>query len=120
MINFDDFKKIELITARVISVRDHPNADKLLILEVQTAECEEKNGAGANARKESIKEIVAGIKGIYSKEELIGKQIVMVNNLEPATIRGIVSNGMLLAAQDENGLSLITPEKNMKPGSKIK
>ena len=117
MITFDEFKKIELVVAEVTGVREHPNADKLLILEVQTNKHgEAKDGTSGSAKKE----LVAGIKGFYSKEELLGKHIVMVDNLEPATIRGVVSNGMLLAAQDENGLSLITPEKTIKPGSRIK
>ena len=106
MVTFDDFKKLEIIVARVENVRDHPNADKLLILEVDVGE--------------SKKEIVAGIKNFYTKESLVGKDIVMVNNLEPTLIRGVESNGMLLAVQDENGISLITPDKPVKPGGKIK
>ena len=106
MATFDDFKKLEIIVARVESVRDHPNADKLLILEVDVGE--------------SKKEIVAGIKNFYAKDGLVGKDIVMVNNLEPALIRGVESNGMLLAVQDEDGINLITPDKPVKPGSKIK
>ena len=106
MIAFDDFKKVEIITARVTNVREHPNADKLFILEVDT-------GAGK-------KEIVAGIRNFYAKEELVGKDIVMVDNLAPATIRGVESNGMLLAASGENGINIIVPDKPVKPGSKIK
>lgn len=106
MATFDDFKKLEIISARVENVRDHPNADKLLVLEVSIGETK--------------KEIVAGIKNFYAKDDLVGKDIVMVNNLEPAVIRGVESNGMLLAVQDENGISLIIPDKPVKPGSKIK
>ena len=106
MASFDDFKKLEIIVAHVESVRDHPNADKLFVLEVNIGQ--------------SKKEIVAGIKNFYTKDELIGKDIVMVDNLEPAVIRGVESNGMLLAAQDENGIRLIIPDKSVKPGSKIK
>ncbi|MDD5680876.1 MAG: hypothetical protein PHI59_06525 [Candidatus Omnitrophica bacterium] len=106
MVSFEDFKKLEIITARVEEVRDHPDASKLLILKIDTGEVK--------------KEIIAGIKNYYSKESLVGKNIVVVNNLEPAVIRGIESSAMLLAAQDENGISIIIPEKPVKPGSKVK
>jgi len=106
MITFDDFKKLDIIVARIKNVRDHPDASKLFILEVNTGETK--------------KEIVAGIKNFYTKDELIGKDIIMVNNLEPAVIRGVESNGMLLAAGDENGISLIIPARPVKPGSKVK
>jgi methionyl-tRNA synthetase len=106
MVTFNDFKKLDIIVARVENARDHPNADKLVILEVNV-------GGGK-------KEIVAGIKKFYAKEQLVGKDIVIVNNLEPATIRGAKSNGMLLAVEDEKGICLITPDKPAKPGSKIR
>lgn len=106
MISFDDFKKLEIITARVEEVRDHPDASKLLILKIDTGEAK--------------KEIVAGIKNYYSKDDLVGKNIVIINNLEPAVIRGIESSAMLLAAQDENGISIIIPDRPVKPGSKVK
>lgn len=109
MVTFDDFKKLEIIVARIERVRDHPNADKLFILEV--------NVGGVSGGK---KEIVAGIKNFYTKGELIGKDIVMVNNLAPAVIRGVESNGMLLAVEDENSIRLIMPDKPVKPGSRIK
>ena len=106
MIAFEEFKKLEIIVARITAVRDHPNADKLFILEVDIGEAK--------------KEIVAGIKSSYAKEDLTGKNIVIVNNLEPAVIRGVESSGMLLAAESENGISIIAPDKPAKPGSKIK
>ncbi len=106
MIPFGDFKKLDLITARVVNVRDHPNADKLYVLEIDTGR--EK------------KEIVAGIKSFYPKKDLIGRDIVLISNLEPAMIRGVESQGMLLAAEDENGISIITPDRTVSPGSKIK
>ncbi len=106
MVSFEDFKKIEIVTARIEETRDHPDADKLLILKINTGE--------------TTKEIVAGIKNYYSKESLIGKNIVIINNLPPAVIRGIESSAMLLAAQDEDGISVITTDKPVKPGSKVK
>ena len=107
MIAFEDFKKMELKIATVKDVQDHPDADKLYVLKVEVAE-------GVT------KQIVAGIKKHYSKEELIDKQIVIVNNLEPAVLRGVESQGMLLAASDENGLSLICPEKKLISGSLVR
>jgi len=116
VITFDDFKKVELIVARVMNVRDHPNADKLIILEIDTGKASSESGRTVSNRKE----IVAGIKNFYSKDELIGKDIVIINNLKPVVIRGVESNGMLLAAEDENGISVIMPDKPVKPGSKVK
>jgi methionyl-tRNA synthetase len=116
VITFDDFKKLEIIVARVTNVRDHPNADKLIILEVDTGKTPSEGGQAAGGKKE----IVAGIKNFYSKDELIGKDIVIINNLQPVVIRGVESNGMLLAAECENGISVIMPDKPAKPGSKVK
>ncbi len=107
MILFEDFKKMELRIATVKEVEDHPDADKLYVLRVEVAE-------GVT------KQLVAGIKKHYSKEELLGKQIVIVNNLEPAVLRGVESQGMLLAASDENSLSLICPEKKLLSGSQVR
>ncbi len=106
MITIDDFRKVELIIAQIKDVQDHPNADKLYIVKVDT-------GAGE-------KQIIAGIKKSYSKEELIGRKFVMVNNLEPAIIRGEKSEGMLLAASDETGIALISPDRDVVLGSIVK
>ncbi len=106
MVTIEEFKKLEMISARVETAREHPNADKLLVLEVDVGG--------------SKKEIVAGIKNFYTKEELIGKDIVIVNNLEPAAIRGVRSNGMLLAVQDADRITILTPERPARPGSKVR
>ena len=106
MITIDDFKKLELIVGQIKEAQDHPNADKLYLLKIDTGS--------------EIKQLVAGIKKSYTKEELIGKRVVVVNNLEPATIRGEVSNGMLLAATDENGVVILITEKEVALGSKVK
>lgn len=66
-----------------------------------------------------MKQIVAGIAQQYSKEELIGKKIVVLDNLEPALIRGEKSDGMLLAAVNGDEISILTPDRKTKPGSKI-
>jgi len=67
-----------------------------------------------------MKQVVAGIKGSYTKEELLGKQVVVVDNLEPALLWGIESQGMLLAASDENGICIIVPERQARLGSVVK
>ena len=106
MVTLEDFKKIELIIAEIKEVIEHPNADRLYVLKVD-------NG-------KEIKQLVAGIRKFYTKEELVGKRVVIVNNLQPAVIRGEESNGMALATSDENGLSLLTIEKDIKIGSQVR
>ena len=106
MITFDDFKKLELRTAKIVDVKDHPDADRLYVIEVEIAQ--EK------------RQVVAGIKSSYQPEDLIGKSVVVVVNLEPATIRGVESNGMILAASDDNGLSVLTLDKDVLSGSLVK
>jgi methionyl-tRNA synthetase len=107
MISIEDFLKIDLRVATVIHAEPHPNADKLLILKIDA-------GDGLEGRQ-----IVAGIRNYYKPEELIGKRIVIVNNLAPAILRGVESQGMLLAAKDGDQLAIITMEKDIKPGSTI-
>lgn len=106
MATIEDFMKLELRVAQIKEVKDHPNADKLLVLKVDLGE--------------EQRQIVAGIRKAYSADELIGKKIIIIANLEPAVIRGEESQGMLLAASDENGLSVVSPEKDILVGSKVK
>lgn len=106
MITYDDFKKLELKTAKILEVKDHPQAAKLYIVTIDLGG--------------ERKDIVAGIKNFYKPEELKGKNIVVVNNLQPAVIRGIESSAMLLAASVENALSIITLDRDMPAGSSIK
>ncbi len=138
MPTIEDFLKFEFKVAKIVDAQDHPNADKLLVLKIDVGEIETpiktenplstENLLGAEyiqPRPENnipkYKQIVAGIKKSYSKEELVGKYIVVVNNLEPAVLRGVESNGMLLAATGSDGMPiLISPEKPVEPGSKVK
>jgi len=106
MVTIDDFKKLELRIARIKDVADHPNADRLYVITVDLGD--------------RTKQIVAGIKKCYTKEELIGRLIVVVDNLEPAVLRGVESQGMLLAASDENGIVVISPDKTVALGSIVK
>jgi tRNA-binding protein len=105
-ITYEDFAKLDLRVAHVIAARAHPNADKLLLLQVKVGTEE--------------KQIVAGIRGHYEPETLVGRQIVIVNNLQPAVLRGEDSNGMLLAASDGAGVTLLRPDRDCESGSRVK
>jgi len=105
-VSFDDFKKLDMRVAEIIEAAEHPNADKLFVLQI--------------AMGEEQRQIVAGIRSSYDKDALVGKKIVVVTNLEPATIRGEESNGMLLAASDSDMPILLTPEKDVPSGSPIR
>jgi len=105
MISIDDFGKLDLRVAEILEVDDHPNADRLYVLRVKVGDDE--------------RTIVAGIKGHYIKEELIGKKIIIVANLEPAKLRGVESSGMLLAASGEDEVVLVGVDKDIESGSKI-
>lgn len=106
MVSIDDFRKLELRVAQIKEVNDHPNADRLYVITLDMGE--------------RTKQVVAGIRGFYLKEELLGKQVVVVDNLESAVLRGVESQGMLLAASDETGIVIISPERNIKLGSVVK
>jgi len=106
-IQYDDFARLELRVATVLNCVPHPNADKLLVLQIDL---------GTEQRQ-----ICAGLRQHVQPEQLIGRQIVVVANLAPRQMRGEVSQGMLLAASDEEGnLSLVTPEKPVAVGAKVK
>jgi methionine--tRNA ligase beta chain len=105
MISIEDFRKIELRIATIKSAEPHPNADKLLVLQIDL---------GGEPRQ-----ICAGIRNHYTPEELVGKQIVVVANLETAKLRGLDSQGMLLAASDEARVIILTPEKSVQAGAKV-
>ena len=106
MVTFEEFKKLELKVGEIKEVNDHPHADRLYIIVVDLGG--------------KTKQIVAGIRGSYKREDLLGRQVVVVDNLEPAILRGVESQGMLLAASDETGISIITPERKVRLGSIVK
>ena len=105
-INFDQFKALDLRVGQIKEAEDIPGADKLYKIKVDIGE---------------ERAVVAGIKGHYNKEELIGKKVVVLVNLEPRTIKGEVSNGMLLAASfgEPRSVVLLTLDKDVPNGSKI-
>jgi methionyl-tRNA synthetase len=106
-IPYSDFAKLTLQVGKILEVEDHPNADKLYILKVDIHEKEPR-------------QIIAGLKPYYSKEELLNKKAIFITNLEPATIRGIESNGMILAASHEEKVIFLSTESDIKEGSNIK
>ena len=106
MATYEDFKKLEFRIARIKEAIDHPNADRLYVLTVDLGD--------------KTKQLVAGIRNHYKKEDLVGRLVVVIDNLDPAVLRGVESQGMLLAASDENGMAIISPDKEMKLGSVVK
>jgi len=105
LISIEDFSKVQLKVAEVKEAEKVAGADKLLKLKVQVGDKE--------------KQIVAGIAQFYQPQDLLGKKIIVVDNLKPATLRGITSEGMLLAAQDGKSLVLLTVDKDIGSGAKI-
>jgi methionyl-tRNA synthetase len=105
-ITYDDFAKLDLRVATVVAAREHPNADKLMLLMINV---------GGEERQ-----IVAGIRGHYQPEELVGSQIIVLVNLEEVVLRGEESNGMLLAASDGDAVVLLRPDRPCQPGAKVK
>ena len=107
MVTIEEFSKIELRVGTVTSAEPHPNADRLLVLKVDIGEEEDR-------------QLVAGIRVHYSPEELVGRQIVVVANLQPAKLRGVESQGMLLAASDGEQIIVLRPEKRTRAGSQVR
>ncbi len=106
MATIEDFRKLELRIARIKEANDHPNADKLVVLILDLGDRQ--------------KQVVAGIKNYYSKEELVGKHVVVVDNLDPVVLRGVESQGMILAGSDDLTLAVVSPDKILKLGSVVK
>ncbi len=109
IVKFSEWGKLDLRVAKIINVEDHPNAEKLLIIEVDV-------GKEIGKRK-----LVAGLKKHYKKEDLEGKLCVVFVNLEPAMLRGVKSEGMILASVDsaKDKVVLLKPEKKIELGSRI-
>lgn len=106
MVTFDDFSKLDLRVGKVLTAELHPNAEKLYQLTVDIGE--------------KTISLVAGIRPFYAAEDLVGKLVVVLVNLEPKTIRGVLSEGMVLAAHSKDDLSVIVCDKRVEPGSKVR
>ncbi len=105
VINFEDFEKLDLRAGKILEAERVEGSDKLLKLQIDLGE--EK------------RQILAGIGKVYSPEELINKTVIVIINLEPRMLMGLESQGMVLAVKDSNNLSVLIPEKEIIPGSKI-
>ena len=106
MVTIDEFKKLEIRIAKIKEVTDHPNADRLYVVTIDMGD--------------KTKQVVAGIKGSYKKEDLIGRQVVVVDNLAPAMLRGVESQGMILVTHDDKGISILSPDREVVVGSVVK
>ncbi len=105
-LTIDQFRTVELRVATITAAEPHPNADRLLVLKVDL---------GSETRQ-----IVAGIRAHYDPATLVGRQVVVVANLEPAKLRGVDSQGMLLAASDGERTVLLSPEQAIAAGSTVR
>lgn len=107
-ISFEDFTKLDIRVATILDAKKHENADKLLVLKVDT---------GLDQRT-----IVSGIAAHYSPEDIVGKKVSVLLNLAPRKIRGIESQGMILMAEntDESELAFVSPEKEIENGGEVR
>ncbi len=126
MSTIDDFKKIEMKIGTILSAEYIEGADKLLKLSVDFGPMEQKPGeeggasAGTEEGERDVRQILSGIREYYAPEQLIGKQCPFVTNLEPRTIRGLQSNGMILAVKTKDGGAVILhPEKATEAGNML-
>ena len=106
-ISFDDFVKVQMRVGRVVEAYDHPKADKLIVLKVDL---------GGEQRQ-----LCAGLRGHYEADTLVGRNIIVVTNLAPRQMRGLESDGMLLAAStpDHARVILLTPDSDIEPGAPV-
>ena len=107
MIEFADFQKVEMKTGKVLSVEVHPNADKLYVLKVDL-------GAG------ETRTIVAGVRAFYTPEQLTGKTVIVAANLAPRPLRGVESQGMVLAVHEGDRVKVLTVDTGeASPGIRV-
>ena len=106
-ITIEEFGRVDLRVGTIRAAAPHPNADRLLVLQVDVGEAQPR-------------QLVAGIRAAYDPRFLVGQQIVVVANLKAAMLRGVESQGMLLAASDPDGLSVLAPGRRFAPGTKVK
>ena len=103
-IGIEDFLKVELVVGVVLECAKHPNADKLLVSKIDT--------------KDKVRQIVSGIASDYTPEEMIGKKVIVVKNLKPVELRGVLSEGMILAGKRRKSFEVLEVQK-LKAGDKI-
>jgi len=110
IIQFDEFLKLDLRVAKIVEASDHPNADKLIVMQIDLGD--------------ERRQIIAGLKDWYKAEDLLGKDVVVVTNLAPRKMRGLESNGMLLAATvgempNPDDVIVLTTDRPAPPGSPV-
>lgn len=107
-VKFSQWMNMDLRVGKILSVEDHPNADKLYVLEIDLG-------------KMGKRKIVAGLKAFYTPKALKNKLCIVFANLEPAVLRGVKSEGMILAAgsEDKSSVKILQPEKDIELGAKI-
>lgn len=105
LITIDDFAKVELKVGKILECQPHPKADRLLVFKIDIGD--------------EVRTIVSGIRKYYSETDLIGKKVIVVTNLKPVNLRGVESNGMILAASDDENLSVLTVLNDVKEGSEV-
>ena len=122
MISFEDFKKLDIRIGTIREVEAIPETDKLLRCQVDFGPVVVENSDGVKEEKRDIRQIVSGIREFYPDPNvLLNKQVLYIVNLEPRTIKGFESNGMLMAVDGKNGEPvLLIPEVPVNPGSKVR
>ena len=107
-LDFETFMEVELRVGKITEVNDHDNADKLFVVSIDDGSAEGRT-------------ICAGLKEYYTAEQMVGKSVVFVANLKPRKLRGVMSEGMMLAADDGNGgVKLVTIDGEISPGSEVR
>ena len=107
-LDFETFMEVELKVGKISDVTDHENADKLFVVKIDDG-------------SENGRTICAGLKEYYTAEEMLGKSVVFVANLKPRKLRGVMSEGMMLAADDgKGGVKLVTIDGDITPGSEVR
>jgi methionyl-tRNA synthetase len=123
-IQYEDFAKLDIRLGKVIAAEMVPDADKLIkcTIDFGLKPSAAADGAALNGTsgEREIRTIVSGIAEWKKPEELVGKTLPYVFNLAPKMLRGVESQGMLLAASDEQGVALLMPERDIAPGTKLK
>ena len=130
MISFDEFKKLDLRIGKILKAERMEGSDKLLRLEVNLGSDPSTGSTDSTGSRraglpqagsgQETRQIVAGIAGHYAPDALIGREIVVVVNLEPKTLKGIESQGMLLAASCNTEPVLLSPDRDVPPGSVVR
>jgi len=107
-LNFETFMEVDLRVGKILNVEDHPNADRLYVVKIDDGSDTERT-------------ICAGLKQYYQPEEMVGKTVVFVANLKPRPLRGVTSEGMMLAADDgKDGVRLVTIDGEIATGSQVR